>query len=682
MTRERAGPPRRTRAHAAAVLALALAAACSNNPYPESAASDRVLYQAFSDAPRRLDVAEAYDVVAHSFTGLVHDKLLEYHYLKRPYQLIPGLATEVPRAEPQPDGGVTYRFHMRRGVLFSSDPCFELAGPGLRTREATTRDIAFEIQRLADPALEVQVRDAFLNVAGFAEFMRELGERRKRDATFAALPIREQYAAVGPIAGIRTPTPYELDVVLTRPYPQILYWFALEFTSPIAWESVQYYDGKQGRPLFRDWAVGTGPFRLARYDKEERVDFVRNDNWWGLSASDPESAPGAFYPSEGGPDDVAAGLLDRRWAGRRLPFADRLEFRRDKESIPGFHKFLQGYYDRSGIIRESFDQVIRNDRLSPEMAARGVRLNTTVSPGWFYLGFNMEDPLVGAKGGERARKLRQAMSLAIDSREWIELFLNGRGVPSQSVIPPGLWGYDADYRNPYRVVDLPRASRLLADAGYPQGIDPRTGKPLRITFDVYIVNTQQLLQYEYFADTWRKKLGLDVELASTTYNEFQNKVQRLAYQVYFWGWSADYPDAENFLFLSSCDYRRSTVGGPNTSNFCDPRFEKLFQQMRVRENGPERMAAIVEMRRIIEEERPYIEIYHPQDYLLVHDWVPNVKPFGMSNPMVKYYDVDPALRAQRLAAWNRPIRWPAYALSAALALAAIPAFVTFFRERQ
>jgi ABC-type transport system substrate-binding protein len=661
--------------------ALVLAAGCSNDPYPASASGERVLYSAFSDAPRRLDVAEAYDVVAHSFTGLLHDKLLDYHYLKRPFELIPSLASALPVAEPQPDGSVIYRFALRRGVEFSEDPCFGLAGPGRRTREVTTRDIAFQIQRLADPALEVQVRDAFLNIAGFERFMTALGERRQTDAAFTALPVHEQYAAIGPIEGVRTPSDHELEVVLTRPYPQILYWFALEFTSPQAWEAVTYYDGEQGRPLFRDWAVGTGPFRLAEYDKQARVVVVKNENWWGLDAEGPATAPTAFYPSEGEPGDAEAGLLEPRFVGQRLPFVERIEYRRDKESIPAFHKFLQGYYDRSGIIKESFDQIVRNDRISPEMAAKGVKLSSTVSPSWFYLGFNMEDPVIGARGGERARKLRQAMSLAVDAQEWIDLFLNGRGLAAQSMIPPGLYGYEADYVNPYRRFDLARARALLAEAGYPGGVDPATGKPLRLSFDGYAVSTQQRLQDEYFANSWRR-LGIDVELNITTYNEFQNKIQRLAYQVYFWGWSADYPDPENFLFLRSCDYRRSTVGGPNSTNFCDPRFERLFQDMRVRENGPQRLAAIREMRTIIEEERPHIELYHQEDYLLVHGWVSNVKQFGMSQPMAKYYAVDPELRARERVAWNRPTRWPAYLLGGVLVAALIPGFITFFRERQ
>jgi oligopeptide transport system substrate-binding protein len=92
-----------------AVVALALSAtlaACTNNPYPDTDDGQRVLYTSFAEAPKSLDPAVAYDTVAHEITGQVHDTLLEYHYLKRPYTLIPGLATSVPQAQTQPDGSV------------------------------------------------------------------------------------------------------------------------------------------------------------------------------------------------------------------------------------------------------------------------------------------------------------------------------------------------------------------------------------------------------------------------------------------------------------------------------------------------------------------------------------------------------------------------------------------------
>ncbi len=654
---------------------------CNNSPYAEGDAAERVLYRVYTESPRKLDPAEAYDVVAHRVTGLVHDKLLDYHYLKRPFTLIPGLAHEVPTAEPLANGGVIYRFRMRRGVGFGEDECFALSGgPGARTREATTHDIAFQLKRLADPALEVQVRDSFQSMRGFSEFMQALTERRK-DAAFAALPVKQQYDAIGPMAGVRTPSPYELEIELIHPYPQILYWFALEFTSPIAWEAVQYYDGEGGRPLFREHVPGTGPFRIVEYEKQSKIVLVKNEHWWGLSARDPQTAPAAFYPSEGEPGDAAAGLLDPRFVGHRLPFVDRIELRRDKESIPGFYKFLQGYYDYSEILRESFNQVMVNSDVSPSMREKGVSLSATIAPSWFYLGFNLEDKVVGYPNGERARKLRQAMGLAIDRQQWLKTMLNGRGVLAEGIIPPGLYGYDAARTNEFSGPDLPRARRLLAEAGYPNGIDPATGKPLQLTYDTYARNTQETLKDQFFVNEWRK-LGLDVRLSTTTYNEFQNKLRRLAYQVIFFGWNADYPDPENFLQLRTCAQRRSTNGGPNTSNFCNARYDALFEQMRVRENDAERLAIIEQMLEILEQEHPHIDLYHQAEYFLVQGWLSNVKQFGMSNPMVKYYAVDPELRAARRVEWNQPVRWPAYALGLSLVLGVLPAIRTFFRERQ
>ncbi len=657
--------------------ALSASLACTNNPYSDEVAGQKVLYTAFSEAHRTLDPAVAYNVDAHKVTGLVFDKLLEYHYLKRPYELIPGLAKAVPQAEPQPDGGVIYRFEMRPGVFYADDPCFELSGPGQTTREATAEDIRFELMRLADPALDVQVAEPFSKIAGFQELQARLRELREQP-DFAKRPAREQYEAAGGLPGAVVHGRYGLEIRLREVYPQILYWLATEFSTPVAWEAVAYYDGNEGRERLADHPVGTGPYRIVHYDKQFRIVLVRNPRWYGIA--DP-SAPGAHYPTEGAPGDAEDGLLDASVVGTPVPKVDRIEFRLEKETVAYFNKFLQGYYESAGIIKESFNQVIQNDRLTPEMQEMGIGLEKAVSPSVFYLGFNMEDATVGYPAGARARKLRQAMALAIDAEEWIELFLNGRGIPAQSPIPPGLFGYDPDYRDPYRQHDLAKAKQLLAEAGYANGIDPQTGKPLLITFDTYVVNSQSLIEREYFVNAWRK-LGIDARLVATTYNEFQAKVERLAYQIYFWGWSADYPDPENFYFLLTCEMRRSTNGGPNSTNFCDPEFEKAFAVMKTRENDEVRMQAIREMRAVIERESPWIEIHHAVDYALTHSWYAQLKPFGMSYPMYKYYDVDVEARRAWRAERNQPLRWPAYAIVGALALATLPAIRTFFRERQ
>jgi len=314
------------------------------------------------------------------------------------------------------------------------------------------------------------------------------------------------------------------------------------------------------------------------------------------------------------------------------------------------------------------------------MAERGMRLERAVIPSVFYLGFNMEDDVVGAPAGERGRKLRQAMSLAFDTREFTDIFQNGRGVPAVSPLPPGLFGYDETYTNPYRRKDLERAAQLLVEAGYPGGIDPATGRPLRLTFDTGDTSARGRLRYQFFVDAWRR-LGLDVVIAATNYNQFQEKVRKGAYQIFMWGWVADYPDPENFLFLLWTAMSRSR-GGPNTANFSHPRYDELFLAMRDRPNDEERRRLIREMVAILEEERPWIELFHMESYTLIHGWMHNTKPLGMSFSTLKYEDVDPPLRTRLRAEWNVPVLWPVYVLAALGVAIVMPGVVTLLRERR
>jgi len=663
-----------------AMLALAVLA-CSNNPYPDDASELKVRYLALPGPPRTLDPAVSYNASEHAILANVYETLLEYHYLKRPYTLIPGLAESLPEERKLADGRVSYRFRLRPGMRFQRDLCFDPEGREPRDREIVAADIAFQIMRIADPAVISPVVATFSKIDGFQAFAERLGELRAEDPAFAEQRIDRQYAAAGGVKGLVARGPHELEVLLGEEYPQLLYWFAMHFTAPVPWEAIAYYDGEGGRPFFKEHPISTGPFLLSEYEKHSRIVLERNPNWYG--ALHPEwGAPGTVYPSEGEEGDAAAGLLRPEYAGKPLPFLERIEFRMEKEGIPAFNKFLQGYYDASGIIQESFDQAVHEGGLSPAMRARDMTLEKSVDPNIFYIGFNMDDPVVGSPAGERGRKLRQAMSLAVDVVEYTRVFQNGRGVPAQSPVPPGIYGYDPGYENRFRQFDLERARELLAEAGYAGGIDPETERPLRLSFDTGDPSTRGRLRYQFFIDAW-ERIGIDAELAATNYNRFQEKVRDGAYQIFWWGWIADYPDPENFLFLLwGPNSSSANPGAPNTSNFAHDRFDALFLQMKDMENGPERLRLIHAMRDILERERPWIELFHGEAYALVHGWLHNVKPAGISLPGSKYVDIDPELRRRLREEWNQPVLWPAWALLAVAVIVLVPGVVTFLRERQ
>src|SRR5262249_36261344 len=154
-----------------------------------------------------------------------------------------------------------------------------------------------------DPAVNSPAAATFSDVLGFDAFRKRLLEQRTADPAFVALPAHEQYRRAGGIEGIVVHGDLELEVVLAQPNLQLLYWFAMPFTTPMPWEAVAYYDGKEGRPNLADHAVGTGPFRLALYEKQHRFTLERNEDWYGRAKGGGD-APGAVFPTEIDKEDI------------------------------------------------------------------------------------------------------------------------------------------------------------------------------------------------------------------------------------------------------------------------------------------------------------------------------------------------------------------------------------------
>jgi len=403
---------------------------------------------------------------------------------------------------------------------------------------------------------------------------------------------------------------------------------------------------------------------------------------------------GELYPCAGEPEDAAAGRLSD--CGKVLPFVDKAIFTREKEQIPYWNKFLQGYYDASGISSDGFDQAVQvsgsgDVSLTDEMREQGIQLLTSVSTSTFYMGFNMQDALVGGDG-ERARKLRQAISIAIDQEEFISIFQNGRGIAAQGPIPPGIFGYREGEAgiNPemYRWVDgKPRrksileAKRLLSEAGYPDGRDARSGEPLVINLDTTAGGVGNKSRIDWLTKQLQK---IDVQLVvrNTDYNRFQEKILKGAAQLFYFGWNADYPDPENFLFLLYGPQGKVKHQGENAANYANAEYDRLFEEMRAMDNGPARQRVIDRMLVILRHDAPWVWGFHPKDYTLHHVWLTNRKPTKVGNNTLKYQRIDPALREKLRGQWNKPIVWPLLLVLLAAFALALPAWRNYRRHER
>jgi ABC-type transport system substrate-binding protein len=707
-----------------------------NDPYPAEDRGKNIYYSFFVERPRHFDPAQSYTSDEYDIIQQIYEPPFQYHYLKRPYQLDSATATEVPRPRYYDERGrelsdgadaariaySEYDIRIRRGIMYQPHPALARDGKGealylslpeseirskytlsdfpkTGTRELVADDYVYEIKRLAHPQL---VSPIYGHMTDYIVGLKELGDRLKRDNDALVAEYQKRYGTSDPgrpwidlraydLAGVKVLDRYTYRVRIKGKYPQFLYWLAMPFFAPIPWEADRFYSQRgmnDGRNLTLDsYPVGTGPYMLSQYDPNFRMTLDANPNFHDES-----------YPAEGAPGDAEEGLLAD--AGKRVPFSERIVFTREKESIPLWNKFLQGYYDTAGIASDNFDQAVRvgvsgETALTPEMQQRGIRLVTAVEPTTYYLAFNFNDPVVGAgKGDERsrvrARKLRQALSIAIDWEEFISIFQNGRGVAGMGPLPPGIFGYREDGGGYNPVVydqvggrplrkPVAAAKKLLAEAGYPDGRDEKTGRPLVLYLDTTDRGPDSAAQLSWYRRQFAK-IDVQLEIRATDWNRFQEKVRLGNTQMFFLGWHADYPDPENFMFLLYGP--NGTQDGENKARYANPEFDRLFERMRNMESGPQRQTIIDQMVKIAREDAPWTWGFHPKTYALAHVWVRPGKPNVIARNTLKYARVDPVLRERKRDEWNRPVVWPLGLILAALLLASAPAYLSYRRRER
>jgi hypothetical protein len=152
-------------------------------------------------------------------------------------------------------------------------------------------------------------------------------------------------------------------------------------------------------------------------------------------------------------------------------------------------------------------------------------------------------------------------------------------------------------------------------------------------------------------------------------------------QIFMWGWNADYPDPENFLFLLYGPSGKVQHQGENAANYANPDFDRLFEQMKTMSDGPQRRQIIDRMVDIARRDAPWIWGFHPKSFALYHAWSSPTKPNLMANNLLKYRRIDPVLRERLRAEWNQPVVWPLLLALGTIIAVAIPAVISFVRRQ-
>jgi len=671
-----------------------------NNPHSKEKSASNRLFTSFSLSPKRLDPVVSYSANEWAFISQIYEPPLQYNYLKRPYTLEPLTLTKMPtiryldkNRQPVDEASEDvvfseYRLELRKDIMYQNHPAFVKDDKGhllyaslsqkaldkidtlddfeqTDTRHLVAADYAYAIKRMGVRQNHSPILDSMQNyIVGLASFSSTITKiAKEKRAEGKVLDLRAY-----DISGVKVLDDYTLIIEIKGKYPQFLYWLTMNFFAPIPWEADLFYQQKGliAKNLTLNWyPVGTGAYYLAENNPNRQMCLVKNPNYH-------EEKYPHLSPDERLSSHIPKALLED--AGKKIPFIDEVIYSLEKESIPLWNKFLQGYYDASGISSEAFDQAVQVSAsgtmdVSEEIQKKGISLQGSVEPSVFYMAFNMVDPIVGGYS-ESARKLRQAISIALNQEEYISIFMNERGIAAQSVIPPGIFGYEEGEKGTNTVVydwvdgkrvrkSLVFAKKLLAQAGYPNGISLKSGKPLKLYYDTTATGPDDRALMDWYRKQFHA-LGIELVIRSSDYNRFQDKVRKGKTQLFSWGWNADYPDPENFLFLlygpnASVD---TNGAGINSANYKNPEFDRLFEKMTTMKNSPQRMDIIRQMIKISREDAPWVWGVHPKSLALSHAWYRNVLPNAMANNTLKYKRIDAALRVKKQQEWNQPVIMP------------------------
>jgi len=708
------------------------AAGCDNSPYARGATAENTLYSAFTArSPRYLDPTASYSNNETPYTFSIYEPLYGYHYLKRPYTLVPKTAVEVvepryldkagqPLPADAPGDAVAesvYDIRIKPGILYAPHAAFAKDATGAYayhalsreqvgdkrspwqfeqtgTRELVAEDYVYALKRQATTRIQAPVFATFAeHVVGLEDYSKQVKAEDKkllagRDPADPDKPFLD--FRKWPLAGVQALDTHTLRIRLNGKYPQWSFWLAMPFTAPVPWEADAFYAqpgmSRNGLSL-NTWPVGTGPYMMTEYVQDRRHVMVRNPNY----RADP-------YPCEGMPGDKEAGLLDD--CGKNMPFIDKQVFTNEKEAVSLTAKFRQGFLDVPEIERPDWGVVFGveaedSDTRAREYKDKGFKLPKTVDISSWYLGFNWLDPVVGEGSTPeeqvRNRKLRQALTIAIDWEERSRIFPKDAGETAMGPLPGGLFGSrhgTAAGINPVthqwldgRAVRRPlsEAKALLAQAGYPDGRDAKTGKPLVLNYDYLAAATpENRAQLDWMSKQFAK-LDVQLEIRATDFNQFQDKVRKGKHQIFFAGWLADYPDSENYLFLLYGPNAKSKFDGENTANYSNPEYDKRYSALRLMDDGPAKQAVIDEMVRLVQQDAVWSWGYFPYSSGAYQSWLYNGVPTIMIRDMARYYRIDTAKRVQSQRAWNQPLYWPLVAFALLLLAVAYGGWRSFRR---
>jgi peptide/nickel transport system substrate-binding protein len=481
-----------------------------------------VLIYAQSDDPKTLDpintdIAEAVHVITNVF-----DTLVTYDEVTT--DLVPSLAESWETS----GDGLTWTFKLRPGVQFhDGSPCNAAA-------------VKLTFDRLLAPLVETPAKDA-----------KPSDPVAHPHVYIADRPYQSAYNMIKAVE-----MPDDLTVVFKLSHTSAIFLNNLAmFPSSIA--SPQGLD-EFGRN-FAEHPVGTGPFKIVKWDRGQRIVLERFEQHWR------------------GPAKIKTLIV--------VPV---------QENATRMQRLERGeIHIAEGLSPAELDVLAKNDKL---VVQSHEAMNVA------YLAINIEKRSLGNK------KVREAIALAIDKKTLLQVGYGGNAQVGVSMVPPTMWGHDKSLKD--RPFDLDKAKKLMKEGAAEEQLE------LPIRLELSVMNQartylQQPLPMAKFLKDSLAPIGIELSIRGRDVSEHFRALMAGEHQLGLAGWNSDNNDPDNFLY-SLCDQDNISDAGNNLSRFRSDTLHELLIAGQKEMDREKRLKIYSDAQRLILQEVPVVPLAHTQ----------------------------------------------------------------------
>jgi peptide/nickel transport system substrate-binding protein len=373
---------------------------------------------------------------------------------------------------------------------------------------------------------------------------------------------------VGGVKEIKKIDDYTVDVISDKPNPTLLNNFTTFLIMSKVWcvknksEKIQDYKAKEITHASTN-TNGTGPYIIKEWQPDQKLVMTANKGWWDKLQGNVTDV--VYTPIKSDPTRVAALLAGNVDAVTDLPTQD--------------------------VAR------LRN---TPSLAVLdGPEVRTI----FLALDQGSEELKYGPKGKNIFKdvRVRKALSVSIDRVAIQRSIMRGLSLPASIMVAPGVNGYSADL-DKVQPADIDSAKKLLADAGYPNGVEFTLDCP-----NNRYVNDEEVCQA--IINMWAKA-GIKAKLNAMNFGPFIAKVQNFDSSAYMLGWGVANYDAQYSLQSLVMTRTQGADGSFNFSKTNNAKLDALVEAMKGETDKNKRDAIIKEALTLTRDEVLYIPLHH------------------------------------------------------------------------